>query len=761
MVINSESTTYVDYGCVASTVTLSGNYKINITADPAVKPTVTLPNNMQAGQQISPTVSGLIEGVPIAEAFTFTWRNASSATIYDGAASPVLTDAGTLKQLLIPKSPYVMRSGSNSTTGSIDSNTCTVTQAAMDTVYVDYTNGNDSNLGSERSPVKSIRTALDKVSDGGTIVLLSDYTGGDVILNKTVTITSAEGHRYTLSPARDFIRLYDSATLTFHSVNLTNATFKSEGTGAGSLTLSNCAGSGVSISDGVLNTLTVTDSQLAGTFYASGKLTLNSSTISGRFVTHDFDATGDCAFVQTSKNTSAKITGSITTTPVKVTPAAVERGVQVIQLEESNHSDAVTHFVFTSNQAGYALKCRNISNSYYLVVSQALSAADGKLSVFYAPVIGGPVMDSLKGDTSPRYTDIQLTNTTTNHVESAVWSGHAATSSWSLNDVPMLTVTLKSNEDVYFHFDDTFDASQLATYSSSEKPTSMDRYPEKMLRTDLTIGACTVSDDGRTLTFTVTYPAVTRLPQSIGMDTTPRAAHCGDSLAARQAIAKTTLSYRSSDPAIASVDPVTGQITVHKAGEVTITVTAAETDLYATATASYTLTVSHQFGADWKSDAHDHWQLCTCGEKGSLAPHKGGKATCTAKAKCDVCGAAYGALAPNTHGSGLKHVPAKAATTRHQGNIEYWYCANCGKFFSDAAGTKVITLADTVIEKLPRGSGVARRAPAGTTTDQPDASNTGKTIKSQNTGDAGVALYAATALLSLTGTAWLTGKKRG
>lgn len=70
-------------------------------------------------------------------------------------------------------------------------------------------------------------------------------------------------------------------------------------------------------------------------------------------------------------------------------------------------------------------------------------------------------------------------------------------------------------------------------------------------------------------------------------------------------------------------------------------------------------------------------------------------------------------------------------------------------------------MADTVIEKLPRGSGVARRAPAGTTTDQPDTSNTGKTIKSQNTGDAGVALYAATALLSLTGTAWLTGKKRG
>lgn len=102
--------TYVDYGCVPAEMLGNSNYKINITADPTVPPTVTLPDNMQTGQQISPIVTGLIEGVPIAEAFTFTWRNASSATIYDGAARPVLTDAGTLKLLLSPKSPYVMRS---------------------------------------------------------------------------------------------------------------------------------------------------------------------------------------------------------------------------------------------------------------------------------------------------------------------------------------------------------------------------------------------------------------------------------------------------------------------------------------------------------------------------------------------------------------------------------------------------------------------------------------------------------------------------
>lgn len=169
----------------------------------------------------------------------------------------------------------------------------------------------------------------------------------------------------------------------------------------------------------------------------------------------------------------------------------------------------------------------------------------------------------------------------------------------------------------------------------------------------------------------------------------------------------------------------------------------------------------HTWGAWTSNDDGTHTRRCTisdCTKGTETANCSGGKATCSAKAQCAVCGAAYGPLDPNAHGSGLKHTPARAATTSHQGNIEYWHCANCGKFFSDAAATRVITLADTVIEKL-RHSGVTRRYPAAT--GQPDASGTGKAIKSQDTGDAGVALYAATALLSLTGAAWLTGKKRG
>ena len=79
--------------------------------------------------------------------------------------------------------------------------------------------------------------------------------------------------------------------------------------------------------------------------------------------------------------------------------------------------------------------------------------------------------------------------------------------------------------------------------------------------------------------------------------------------------------------------------------------------------------------------------------------HTGGKATCKDKAKCEACGAEYGELDPKNH-TNLKHFPTKAATKTTEGNIEYWYCEGCGKYFSDKDGTKEIKKADTVTAKL-------------------------------------------------------------
>ena len=95
-------------------------------------------------------------------------------------------------------------------------------------------------------------------------------------------------------------------------------------------------------------------------------------------------------------------------------------------------------------------------------------------------------------------------------------------------------------------------------------------------------------------------------------------------------------------------------------------------------------------------DNKDH-KCDYCGKK--LTEHTGGKATCTEKAVCEVCGKAYGEFDANNH-SDLKHIDAKAATKDTEGNIEYWYCEDCGKYFSDKDGTKEIKKADTVTAKL-------------------------------------------------------------
>ena len=80
--------------------------------------------------------------------------------------------------------------------------------------------------------------------------------------------------------------------------------------------------------------------------------------------------------------------------------------------------------------------------------------------------------------------------------------------------------------------------------------------------------------------------------------------------------------------------------------------------------------------------------------------HTGGTATCKDKAKCEVCGESYGKLDPNNHAN-LKHIDAKAATKTSEGNIEYWYCDGCNKYYKDAKATQEITKAQTVTAKLP------------------------------------------------------------
>ena len=93
----------------------------------------------------------------------------------------------------------------------------------------------------------------------------------------------------------------------------------------------------------------------------------------------------------------------------------------------------------------------------------------------------------------------------------------------------------------------------------------------------------------------------------------------------------------------------------------------------------------------------------TCTESGRIAVYQ-----------CTVCGKLFSdremtnevteaeTVIPALGHSGVVHYAAKAANASADGNIEYWYCPVCGKYYSDSALTKEITLADTVI---PKGKG--------------------------------------------------------
>ena len=133
-----------------------------------------------------------------------------------------------------------------------------------------------------------------------------------------------------------------------------------------------------------------------------------------------------------------------------------------------------------------------------------------------------------------------------------------------------------------------------------------------------------------------------------------------------------------------------------------------------------------------QGDAHDHtWSAwtsngdgthsrrCTCNAVETVNC-SGGMATCKDKAICEICGDSYGSLDPNNHAD-LKHIDAKAATAAAEGNIEYWYCGGCGKYFADAAAAREITQADTVTAKLPQPTTPPTATPTAAPTTAPQA----------------------------------------
>lgn len=69
----------------------------------------------------------------------------------------------------------------------------------------------------------------------------------------------------------------------------------------------------------------------------------------------------------------------------------------------------------------------------------------------------------------------------------------------------------------------------------------------------------------------------------------------------------------------------------------------------------------------------------------------------TAETDCYQAASATATLTATVHNHQLRAVAAKAPTCEESGNIAYWVCNECGKYFRDADGTQVITLEETVL----------------------------------------------------------------
>lgn len=586
--------TYVDYGCVPEAM-LDG-CRINIVKDISQSVTAALPDPMQTGDTISVTFSNLIDGVNPADVFKFTWKDGNDFQLYDNAATPTLTKPGVLKLSLTPKNPYVMCT-SFGTNGSLDAQG-TVTQKRLGTVYVDQSNGNDSNLGDTAAqPVKSIDKALDKITDDGQIVLLSNYSGR-IVFRKSVTVKCEDGNAFTLtSSSPNYVS--DGVTVTLEKLNFSDSNFCRDTQGTGSLIFTNCTGS-LSIGSGDISNITMENSQLSGNISASESLSMKSSTFSGQFNTKNFSADGDCT-ISCKKNAPSYISGTVTAAAqVKLVP--FENAKAGDKLLEVPDSTAATSFALSDTSGAYGVVFSEQYNGKYLCLAQRIENV--KIAVGNEPAINHVPGDSVY---------IRSESGSGASIASANWS--KTTTGWSAGETPKLTVTLKANENYFF--DSNFSVNDLQVYSWADisKPAS---FEDAAKNSDVTCTAENgqgVSADGKTYTFTVQYPTIQRLPQNIRTDTTDRTANCGDILQPRQVFAaQGTVSYESSNSEVATVDS-NGDIKVLKAGETTITIRAAETEDYQAAETSYKLIVSHKYANEWKKDNNGYYKECACGGK--------------------------------------------------------------------------------------------------------------------------------------------------
>ena len=127
---------------------------------------------------------------------------------------------------------------------------------------------------------------------------------------------------------------------------------------------------------------------------------------------------------------------------------------------------------------------------------------------------------------------------------------------------------------------------------------------------------------------------------------------------------------------------VTKEPTCTEKGEKTYTCTVCDKTKKEEITAS-----GHTFSDEWESNETHHWHPSTCGHDvvSGKTVHSGNP--------CAICG--YESIPEHEHN--LEHRAAKPVTCTENGNIEYWECSGCHKYFSDEQGETEITDKNSVI----------------------------------------------------------------
>ena len=190
----------------------------------------------------------------------------------------------------------------------------------VDTVYIDPANGVDTNAGTEAAPVKTLAAAYEKLTQGGTVVFLSNLTWSTSdffpACNYPVTLTSKTGAEGIIASAN--MRM--QADTTFKNMTLTfNNTAMMMVSGEGhNLTIE----SDVNVVRSTTAQLNITPAARYGsTLTASPTLTVKAGSWNYIYAVHGIGINGDvnvvvdgatCAYISPCYN--ATVTGNVNVT---------------------------------------------------------------------------------------------------------------------------------------------------------------------------------------------------------------------------------------------------------------------------------------------------------------------------------------------------------------------------------------------------------------------------------------------------------------